>query len=82
MIDSCESKVFGIGLESMTVGSNEFYLAYGHFHGHLLHRVVEQHHMVGVPADGARHVQRHLVEEQQKRAQLIGYVLGREEVPH
>ncbi len=43
-IDSVESKVFGIGLESYTVGSNEFYLGYatknqtaltldsGHFH--------------------------------------------------
>ena len=32
VIDSCESKVFGIGLESMTVGSNEFYLAYAATH--------------------------------------------------
>lgn len=45
VIDSVESKVFGIGLESYTVGSNEFYLSYaagrdnvyflldnGHFH--------------------------------------------------
>lgn len=45
VIDSVESKVFGIGLESFTVGSNEFYLSYashrkdvcvlldnGHFH--------------------------------------------------
>jgi len=45
VIDSVESKVFGIGVESYTVGSNEFYLAYaaskpgvynlldnGHFH--------------------------------------------------
>ena len=29
MKDSIESKVFGIGLESYTVGSNEFYLGYG-----------------------------------------------------
>ena len=29
MKDSIESKVFGIGLESYTVGSNEFYAAYG-----------------------------------------------------
>lgn len=29
MKDSIESKVFGIGLESYTVGSNEFYLSYG-----------------------------------------------------
>ncbi len=44
MMDSLESKLFGIGLESYTVGSNEFYLSYalqkgkfitfdaGHFH--------------------------------------------------
>lgn len=44
VIDSVESKVFGIGLESFTVGSHEFYLSYaarkgvlclidsGHFH--------------------------------------------------
>jgi L-rhamnose isomerase len=44
MKDAVESKVFGIGLESMTVGSNEFYMGYamqnnillcldnGHFH--------------------------------------------------
>lgn len=32
VIDACESKVFGIGLESMTVGSNEFYLAYAATH--------------------------------------------------
>ena len=32
MKDSIESKVFGIGLESMTVGSNEFYTAYAATH--------------------------------------------------
>ncbi len=32
MIDCVESKVFGIGLESMTVGSNEFYTAYAAAH--------------------------------------------------
>ncbi len=44
MLDAVESKVFGIGLESMTVGSHDFYLGYaisnnilicldnGHFH--------------------------------------------------
>ena len=32
MKDCIESKVFGIGLESMTVGSNEFYLAYAATH--------------------------------------------------
>ena len=32
VIDSLESKVFGIGLESFTVGSNEFYLGYAASH--------------------------------------------------
>lgn len=44
LLDAVESKLFGIGVEAMTVGSNEFYLAYavknnkmvcldnGHFH--------------------------------------------------
>lgn len=32
VIDCVESKVFGIGLESYTVGSNEFYLAYAASH--------------------------------------------------
>lgn len=32
MIDSVESKVFGIGLESCTVGSNEFYMSYAGTH--------------------------------------------------
>jgi L-rhamnose isomerase len=32
LIDSVESKVFGIGLESYTVGSGEFYLAYAASH--------------------------------------------------
>lgn len=32
VIDCIESKVFGIGLESMTVGSNEFYTAYAATH--------------------------------------------------
>ena len=32
VIDSVESKVFGIGLESFTVGSNEFYGAYAAHH--------------------------------------------------
>ncbi|MFA6844674.1 MAG: L-rhamnose isomerase [Sphaerochaetaceae bacterium] len=32
VIDSVESKVFGIGLESFTVGSNEFYNAYASHH--------------------------------------------------
>ncbi len=32
VIDTVESKVFGIGLESYTVGSNEFYLSYAATH--------------------------------------------------
>jgi L-rhamnose isomerase len=32
VIDSVESKVFGIGLESYTVGSNEFYMSYAAQH--------------------------------------------------
>jgi len=32
VIDSVESKVFGIGLESYTVGSNEFYMGYAATH--------------------------------------------------
>lgn len=32
VIDAVESKVFGIGLESYTVGSNEFYMAYASTH--------------------------------------------------
>jgi L-rhamnose isomerase len=32
VIDSVESKVFGIGLESYTVGSNEFYMSYAASH--------------------------------------------------
>ncbi len=32
VIDSVESKVFGIGLESCTVGSNEFYMSYAASH--------------------------------------------------
>ncbi|MBN2300433.1 MAG: L-rhamnose isomerase [Acholeplasmataceae bacterium] len=33
IIDSVESKVFGIGLESYTVGSSEFYINYAAHHG-------------------------------------------------
>lgn len=32
IIDSCESKFFGIGLEAFTVGSNEFYVSYSATH--------------------------------------------------
>lgn len=32
VVDSVESKVFGIGVESFTVGSNEFYLGYASSH--------------------------------------------------
>lgn len=33
LIDALESKVFGIGIESFTVGSNEFYLSYAAHNG-------------------------------------------------
>lgn len=36
MKDSIESKVFGIGLESYTVGSNDFYIGYGVQHQKLV----------------------------------------------
>ena len=36
MLDAVESKLFGIGLESYTVGSNEFYLSYALQKGKLL----------------------------------------------
>ncbi len=32
IIDSCESKFFGIGLEAFTVGNNEFYVSYAATH--------------------------------------------------
>lgn len=52
----------------------------GDFHGHFLGGVVEEHHVVGVPTHRARHVHRHLVEEQQQRRELVGHVLGGMEV--
>lgn len=36
MKDCIESKVFGIGLESYTVGSNDFYIGYGASHGKMV----------------------------------------------
>lgn len=36
MKDSIESKVFGIGLESYTVGSNDFYIGYGASRGKMV----------------------------------------------
>ena len=36
MLDAVESKLFGIGVEAMTVGSHEFYLGYAIRHGTLL----------------------------------------------
>lgn len=36
MKDCIESKVFGIGLESYTVGSNDFYIGYGVSHGKMI----------------------------------------------
>ncbi len=43
VIDSVESKVFGIGLESFTVGSNEFYLAYAKSHEGV-HQLLDSGH--------------------------------------
>lgn len=36
MKDCIESKLFGIGLESYTVGSNDFYIGYGASHGKIV----------------------------------------------
>ena len=36
MKDRIESKVFGIGLESYTVGSNDFYIGYGASRGKIV----------------------------------------------
>ena len=36
MKDCIESKVFGIGLESYTVGSNDFYIGYGASHNKMI----------------------------------------------
>lgn len=36
MKDCIESKVFGIGLESYTVGSNDFYIGYGASRGKIV----------------------------------------------
>lgn len=44
VIDSLESKVFGIGLESFTVGSSEFYLAYAISHPGLYNLLDSGHY--------------------------------------
>lgn len=43
VIDCVESKVFGIGLESYTVGSNEFYMSYAAMH-HGVYNLLDNGH--------------------------------------
>lgn len=47
VVDAVESKVFGIGAESYTVGSHEFYMCYAMSRperpGHLRHRPFPPH---------------------------------------
>lgn len=49
--------------------------------GDLLRGIVEQDHVVGVPANGARDVHRDLVKEQKQRRELVGHVFGGVEMP-
>ncbi|MCF0231757.1 MAG: L-rhamnose isomerase, partial [Enterococcus sp.] len=44
VIDAVESKVFGIGLESYTVGSNEFYMAYAASHDGVYNLIDNGHY--------------------------------------
>ncbi|MDR1913729.1 MAG: L-rhamnose isomerase [Clostridiales bacterium] len=44
VIDSVESKVFGIGLESYTVGSNEFYMSYAAGHNSVYNLLDNGHY--------------------------------------
>lgn len=44
VIDCVESKVFGIGLESYTVGSNEFYMSYAATHPGVYHLLDNGHY--------------------------------------
>ena len=50
-IDSVEGKVFGIGAESCTVGSHEFYLAYAQKHGMSLTLDTGHYHPTEVVSD-------------------------------
>ena len=54
MLDSLESKVFGIGLESYTVGSNDFYTAYCTEHQKLITLDTGHFHPTESIADKAR----------------------------
>ena len=51
VIDSCESKVFGIGLESYTVGSNDFYIGYGASRGKIVTLDTGHFHPTEIVAD-------------------------------
>jgi L-rhamnose isomerase len=51
MKDCIESKVFGIGLESYTVGSNDFYIGYGASHGKMVTLDTGHFHPTEVVAD-------------------------------
>ena len=51
MKDSIEGKVFGIGLESFTVGSHDFYTAYAAKHNKLLTIDTGHYHPTESPAD-------------------------------
>lgn len=44
VIDCVESKVFGIGVESYTVGSNEFYMSYAATHPHVYNLLDNGHY--------------------------------------
>ena len=50
-IDSVEGKVFGIGAESCTIGSHEFYLAYAQKHGMSLTLDTGHYHPTEVVSD-------------------------------
>jgi L-rhamnose isomerase len=51
MKDCIESKVFGIGLESYTVGSNDFYIGYGASHNKMVTLDTGHFHPTEVVAD-------------------------------
>lgn len=51
MKDCIEGKVFGIGLESFTVGSHDFYTAYAAKHGKILTIDTGHYHPTESPAD-------------------------------
>ena len=51
MKDSIESKVFGIGLESYTVGSNDFYIGYGASRGKIVTLDTGHFHPTEIVAD-------------------------------